>query len=199
MGWLGFALVAVGFLGGALASVLNETTVPWTWFAPAAAVGFVGVVLVRMGRRRHARSTERLVSNMRAIQESLGRVARNIAQLNAEKQAIDPYDIRHRLEELFAEDLSTFIAARESIAHSHGLTAYGDVMNSFAAGERCLNRAWCASADGYIDEVHEYLDKATEQFAASLNKVLALPAAPQPAQPDAPGLRSEPNVEPPST
>ena len=39
---LGFLLVALGFLGGALASVLNETTVRWDWFVPAVAVGFVG-------------------------------------------------------------------------------------------------------------------------------------------------------------
>jgi hypothetical protein len=198
MGWLGFVLVSIGFLGGALASVLDETAVRWTWFVPAVTVGFAGVILVRMGQRRHVRSTERLVSNMRALQESLGRIARNITQLNAEKRAIDPYEIRHRLEELFAEDLSTFITARESIAHSHGLSAYGDVMNSFAAGERYLNRVWCASADGYIDEIHQYLDKATEQFAASLTKVLALPSAPHAPQPDAPSLQSEPNVEPPS-
>ncbi len=138
------------------------------------------MVLVRLGRRREVRATERLVSNMRAIQDSLRRIAQNMTQLNAEKQSIDPYEVRHRLEELFADDLSTFITARESIAHSYGLAAYADVMSSFAAGERYLNRAWCASADGYVDEIHQYLGKAKEQFASSLDKVLALQVAPGP-------------------
>lgn len=177
---LGFLLVVVGFLAGALVSVVNESTVRWDWFISSAAVGFMGVVLVQMGRRREVRATERLTSNMRAIQDSLRRIAQNMTQLNAEKQSIDPYEVRHRLEELFADDLSTFITARESIAYSYGLAAYADVMSSFAAGERYLNRAWCASADGYVDEIHQYLGEAREQFASSLDKVLALQVAPGP-------------------
>ena len=188
---LGFFLVIVGFLAGALASVVNQATVRWGWFVPAVVVGFVGVVLVRLGQRREVRATERLVSNMRVIQESLRRIAQNMVQFNSERQSIDPYDIRHHLEELFADDLSTFITARETIAHSFGLAAYADVMSSFAAGERYLNRAWCASADGYIDEVHQYLDKAAEQFASSLDKVLALQAAPGPRPERAAGSEPE--------
>jgi hypothetical protein len=37
-------------------------------------------------------------------------------------------------------------------------------MNEFAAGERYLNRVWSASVDCYIDDVHEYLGRAKEQF-----------------------------------
>jgi hypothetical protein len=49
-------------------------------------------------------------------------------------------------------------------------------MSSFAAGERYLNRVWSASADGYVDEVNIYLDKAQEQFAESLNRIEQLKA-----------------------
>jgi hypothetical protein len=171
---LGFLLATVGFLGGALAAVLNEDTVRWGWFALAAAVGFVGVGLVQTSRRRHARAPERLTTHLQAIEGSLRRIVENVTRLDAEKQAIDTYDVRHKLEELLADDMTTFIAARESIAHSYGLAAYGEVMNCFAAGERYVNRVWCASADGYIDEVHAYLGKAKEQFVASLDKVLSL-------------------------
>jgi len=190
---LGFLLVIVGFLAGALASVVYQTAVRWDWFIPAVAVGFLGVALVRLGHRQEIRGTERLISNMRAIQESLSRIARNMTRLDSEKQSLDPYEVRHRLEELFADDLSTFITARETIAHSYGLTAYAEVMSSFAAGERYLNRAWCASADGYVDEIHRYLDKAREQFASSLDKVLALQAAAGPQTEIPTGLRPEPD------
>ncbi len=188
---LGFLLVIAGFLAGALASVVDKTAVRWDWFIPAVAVGFVGVVLVRLGRRREVRATERLTSDMRAIQDSLRRIVQNMNQVNAEKQLLDVYEIRQRLEELFADDLSTFIAARESIAYSYGLTAYADVMSSFAAGERYLNRAWCASADGYLDEIHQYLGKAREQFTSSLDKVLALPVAPGRQPEGAAGLQPD--------
>ncbi|OHB66365.1 MAG: hypothetical protein A2Y77_14660 [Planctomycetes bacterium RBG_13_62_9] len=178
---LGFLLVIVGFLGGALASVVNETAVWWGWFAVAVAVGFVGVVLVQMGRRRHMRAVGRISSNMQALEQSLRRIVENMTRLDAEKEAIDTYDVRRQIEELFADDLNTFVEARESIAHSYGLAAYGDVMNCFAAGERYLNRVWCASADGYIDEVHQYLSKAKEQFAAGLDRVLSLQGSARPA------------------
>ncbi len=79
--------------------------------------------------------------------------------------------MRHRVDELFVEDLEMFVDARESIAHRYGLAAYGEVMSCFAAGERYLNRVWSASADGYIDEVNTYLDKAQEQFSESLEKI----------------------------
>jgi hypothetical protein len=75
---------------------------------------------------------------------------------------------------MFLEDLAAFVAARQSIAHIYGLAAYGEVMSSFAAGERYLNRVWSASADGYIDEVNTYIEKAREQFVESLDKIRAL-------------------------
>jgi hypothetical protein len=189
MSKLGFLLVTIGFLAGALVSVLDETAVRWDWFIPAAAVGFVGVLLVRLGQRRQVRATERLTSNLQALQDSLRRIAQNMTRLDAEKRSLDPYEVRHRLEELFADDLDTFIAARESLAHSYGLAAYADVMNSFAAGERYLNRAWCASADGYIDEVHRSLEHAKDQFNATLGKVLALLVG-------APQLQAPPDFQP---
>jgi len=171
---LGFLLVTIGFLGGSLASVLSEDAVKWSWFVPAVVVAVAGVVLVRSSERQQARATHRLVSNMQAIEQSLRRVVENMARLNGQKQSINPYEVRHRIEELFADDLNTFVEARESIAHSHGLNAYADVMTLFAAGERYLNRVWSASADGYVDEINEYLDRASEQFAASLERVLSL-------------------------
>ncbi len=108
---------------------------------------------------------------MESVEASLDRIVKNMTGLNAEKASINTYDVRHRIDELFTDDLNTFVEARESIAHTHSLNAYADVMTSFAAGERYLNRVWSASADGYIDEVNTYLDKAQEQFCESLEKI----------------------------
>ena len=52
-------------------------------------------------------------------------------------------------------------------------------MTRFAAGERYLNRVWSASADGYIDEVNEYLEKAKDQFVDSLDLIRRLAGNPQ--------------------
>jgi hypothetical protein len=65
---------------------------------------------------------------------------------------------------LLREDLNDFANARESMKHIFGLQNYADVMGAFAAGERYINRVWSASTDGYVDEVHSYLDRATRQI-----------------------------------
>jgi len=37
---------------------------------------------------------------------------------------------------------------------------YANIMSPFAIGERLLNRAWSASADGYVDEVKDCIRRA---------------------------------------
>jgi hypothetical protein len=37
-------------------------------------------------------------------------------------------------------------------------------MSEFAAGERYINRVWSSAADGYDEEAHRYLKRASAQF-----------------------------------
>jgi fructose-1,6-bisphosphatase/inositol monophosphatase family enzyme len=171
---LGYAMITLGFLAGALTAVVDKDVVRWGYFAGALIVGVVGIVLVRIAGARGSLAEEKLTYNMQAIETSLARIVEKISRLNAQKQSVDIYDIRHRIDELFPDDLTSFVQARESIAHVHGLQAYADVMSSFAAGERYLARVWSASADGYVDEVNTYLDKAQSQFVESLQRIRQL-------------------------
>jgi hypothetical protein len=171
---IGYLLLIVGFLAGALTAVVNKEQIRWSYFVSALVAGAVGVAFVRMGERVESQHEGKLTSNMQKLETALSEIVKNITQLNSEKDSINTYYVRNRIDELFADDLETFVEARESIAHTHNLSAYADVMSSFAAGERYLNRVWSASADGYIDEVNEYLDRAQEQFAESRQKVLQL-------------------------
>lgn len=170
----GYLMIVIGFIAGALLSVVDELEVQWGFFICALIVGAIGVVLVQSGKRQHTKSEEKLTSNIQNIQASLSRIAENMTQLNAAKDSIDTYDMRGRIDELFSDDLAIFVQARESISHLYGLQAYADIMSYFASGERYLNRIWSASADGYIDEVNIYLDKAQQQFADALVKVRRL-------------------------
>lgn len=167
-------MIVIGFIAGALLSVVDELEVQWGFFVCVLIVGAIGVVLVQSGKRQHTKSEEKLTSNIQNIQASLSRIAENITQLNAAKDSINTYDMRGRIDELFSDDLAVFVQARESISHLYGLQAYADIMSYFASGERYLNRIWSASADGYIDEVNIYLDKAQQQFADALAKVRRL-------------------------
>ena len=173
-------MITVGFLAGALVAVLDELNVQWLYFIGAVSCGVIGVVIVRLGMHKDSRSEDKLTANLHDIETSLGRIVENINTLNNQKQSINPYDIRHRIDELFTQDLTTFVEARESLTHIHGLQTYANVMSHFASAERYLNRVWSASADGYIDEVAAYLDKAQTQFAATLSEVkqLTIPTAP---------------------
>jgi len=176
----GFLFVTLGFLSGSLIAVLNKDDVQWISFSVVLLIGIAGIVLVRIGERRHSRGEGKLVSDIEAVESSLERIVRNLTELNAQKSSINTYDVRHRIDELFIDDLDAFVQARESITHTHGLNAYADVMSSFAAGERYLNRVWSASADGYIDEVDAYLDNSLAQFAESLDKMRQLKAGSAP-------------------
>ena len=102
----------------------------------------------------------------------------NIRTLEAEKESLHPYELHGRIDELFLDDLSRFVGARESIGHAYSLAAYAEMMNTFAAGERYLNRVWSASVDCYIDDCHEYLTRAREQFESSQSTLEALVGGP---------------------
>ena len=169
-------MVTVGFVAAALATVVDENDVKWLWYIPALAAGVAGVAAVRIENARHSQAEHNVVASIETVESSLERISANINKLNADKGSINTYDMRHRIDELFVDDLETFVDARQSIAHRYGLAAYGEVMSSFAAGERYLNRVWSASADGYIDEVNEYIDKAQEQFVDTHDKVRRLKA-----------------------
>jgi hypothetical protein len=171
---IGFLMVTVGFLTAALATVLDENTVKWLWYIPALGVGIAGIIFIRYDHAQRNKTEHHVAAKIETVDSSLERIAANIKKLNAEKHSINTYDMRHRIDELFIDDLETFVDARESIAHRYGLAAYGEIMSGFAAGERYLNRVWSASADGYIDEVNTYLDRAQEQFSESLDKIRRL-------------------------
>ena len=171
MKYIGFILLSVGFLAGALVSVIDEEKVKWSYFAISMAVGIAGVIIARAGHKKIHTSQTALDKNITSIESALENIVKNITELNDRKESINTYDVRFEIEKVFIDDLTSFVNSRQCISHIFGLTAYGEVMSSFAAGERYLNRVWSASADGYIDEVNAYIEKSRQQFTESLEKL----------------------------
>jgi hypothetical protein len=168
---LGFALIASGFLVGSLAAVFKESAVRWSLYVPALLVGLAGVAAARREPGGSDAGDEVAAGRgERALRAILERVATRLDDLIGRREAIDVYDMRHEIDALFLEDLDAFARDRQIIARRFGLQSYADVMSHFAAGERYLNRTWCASADGYIDEVGSALQRAAEEFAAALER-----------------------------
>ncbi len=171
---LGFLLVAVGFLAGAYYLTGAGGNVLGTEFLFSFAVALGGVVTLRVVTRKRKGAEEKVIAEVKTVEQSISRLAKGVAELEKEKTSIDVYDLSREIDNRFNEDLERFIDARESIAVAYGLPAYAGVMSHFAAGERYLNRVWSCSVDGYIDEAHTYLARARDQFMQGHTKIKEL-------------------------
>lgn len=160
---IGYLLLAAGFLGGAFATSLDVQEVNWTFFAISAIAAFIGLVVVKRQASAVARSETVLELNRGELKESIHNIVRDLNELNdtAKKQGSQ---LRDKIDLELRNDLRRFADARESMVHLFGLQTYADIMSSFAAGERYINRVWSASADGYDEEATAYLKKAAAQF-----------------------------------
>lgn len=168
---IGYSMIALSFLGGAFITSLDVNMVDWHTFLPTLIFGVLGVTIVKNALKREAHSDGVLSTNLGIIESSINRIVDNLVVLNNEKKSIPTYEVRFEIDKTFREDLNLFADSRRSLGHRYGLQPYAEVMSSFAAGERYLNRVWSASADSYIDEVMLYLDKAQEQFIDARDKL----------------------------
>jgi hypothetical protein len=167
---LGLIFIAVGFTAGSLVAVLDVERVDWLVFVPCLVVGAVGVALVQVAIRREATDETRIAANFEALDARLRAIVANITALDEAKTSIDTYALPDRIDETFPADILAFVEARQSILHAWGTDAYAEVMTHFAAAERYLNRVWSCSADGWIDEAHEYIGRSREQFEEALSR-----------------------------
>jgi len=161
---IAYLIVAAAFLGGAFLASLSETHIDWVTFIPVILAGIIGVVLIKRLEATEAKSSDKLHNNRRIMGESLDNIVKNLETLNGRKDSVPTYDMRFEIDKLFREDLNNFADARDSMKHIFGLQSFADIMSSFAAGERYINRVWSASTDGYVDEVLMYVEKSLTQF-----------------------------------
>ena len=159
----GLVLLFVGFLGGAYATALDVEAVNWMLFGISVVAAIVGMRLVKQADSAHAQSDEVLENNRNELHQSLDNVVRDLQEMTISAPAGEA--LREAIDTRLREDLRRFAEARESMVHLFGLQAYADIMSSFAAGERYINRVWSASVDGYDREAETYLEKAARQFA----------------------------------
>lgn len=161
-------IVVVAFLAGAYLASLDQETINWTYFIPTLVLGVIGVFLLKSGEKAAAQDDSLLASDKQVLETSLKNILENLKQLDGRKDKVPTYDMRFEIDRIFREDLNNFADSRDSMKHLYGLMAYADIMSSFAAGERYLNRVWSASTDGYVDEVLKYVGKAHSQFEHAL-------------------------------
>ena len=161
---IGYLLLIAGFLGAAYATALDRELVDLTLFVPAAASGVLGVFFIKRETRGEARSESVLSANRQELTESLRNIVAGLDDIRARKSSIGVAALRDEIDQRLRRDLRRFADARESMIHLFSLQTYADIMSEFAAGERYVNRVWSASADGYGEEAHAYLERAAGQF-----------------------------------
>ena len=157
---LGMLLFAGGFLIGSFFLVSQLATINWLAFAISTAICTLGVILMRIAARTDQSAQRSADVKVQVIGESLQALVDKIGDINERREQIGVYGIHAELDRLLIDDLNAFVGAREAMIYKYGLDHYARVMDAFAAAERALNRAWSASADGYIDEVWASLDRA---------------------------------------
>lgn len=156
----GHLLMWLGFLGGSFYTMRQLDTVEWPAFAAFAVVGAVGVGLLRRSALAGAADAEVVEEDLATLERSLAHIDEYVAGLLERRRKIDPYEVRHLIDEHLAAPLDHFALARESMIHALGMHEYAAVMDPFARGERLIHRAWSASADGYVDEVWQSMEMA---------------------------------------
>jgi len=156
----GQVLLWIGFLGGAFFSVLRLeepdaawSTIPWGYYGVSALVGIGGVVLLRLHKAAQAVDGESAGAELTAVRESLSKVSEHVTNLRSNLDNMSCEDVLEYIDEECAPLLAEFADGRMSISNRFGTKRYAEVMTEFASGERYLNRAWSAAADGYVDEV----------------------------------------------
>ena len=170
---LGQLLLWIGVIAAALVSVSRTDAITWEWYAAAIALGLVGVLLIRRSGRIDAGARARIAEDLATLKSALASAIARVDALVDEGEVVDVYAVKDRIDREIAEHLARFADAREAMIPTLGLDAYAEVMGDFAGGERLLNRAWSASADGYIDEVEVCLRRTQGLLHAAQERLQA--------------------------
>ncbi|MDB4755763.1 hypothetical protein OAG56_00205 [Mariniblastus sp.] len=138
--------------------------VNWTWYGCSAIVGIVGIVFIRIGSAESSKKSEKTEAGLAEITTSLHQLVHKVGQLAKESNYLPPSKILSRIDEDLGDDFRIFADGRDSLAAEFGLAVFADVMSNFSSGERSVNRAWCAAADGYVDEAETCLQRAEKML-----------------------------------
>lgn len=155
----------------------------WThrwWFVAAAAGLILGAVMVRQASRRQLaemiatqqESRESPEDLLRQASDAVDRLRTEVAEMTDRPRQLQT--IIDRLDEVHDQQLDPFVAAKPVLIGRLGMTGYAQLMDHFAAGERQVNRAWSAAADGVLEEAQIALEEASGQLRSALRRLRQL-------------------------
>ena len=139
---------------------------PWPLYALALGVGVAGVVILRMTQMQAATHADKLESDIKIMEVSVKDLLAELRRLLLKRDKTNVFAVHELIDTRLMESISNFVEARETLIHTYGLRQYAELMTDFSIAERNINRAWSASADGYVDEVWLSLDRAESKLQA---------------------------------
>ncbi|WP_297090367.1 cell division protein [Thermococcus sp.] len=164
---IGNVLLTAGLIAGSITAARIPPM--WGGLAASLVVMGAGILLRRQGAREELhRAAESGTGGVRELERLLGDA---LARL--EKVLDAPAEKAHAELTKILEELDEF-AEKAQPLRIEGLMTYGKIMSIFSRGERALNRAWSAFADGYEEEGRKYLRYGYEDLKETLSAVKAL-------------------------
>lgn len=147
-------------------------TVNWLWYGLSMVCGIVGVVLLRKTSKTSATKSTRVMEEYSILTGSLAELKQRIGELKTSFDKLAPHDVVEFIDETCSEPFSDFADARNALIQRFGLQAFAEIMTQFASGERYLNRAWSAAADGYLHEARDSVNRANAHITRA-SEILA--------------------------
>ena len=161
----GSILLTLGFLAGTYVTVAHESSVDWLPYGLCIGCMLVGMILLQIARSNEAKEGgEKQELDINVLKQSLGSLITKVRGLESATSDEEQLQMHSRIDNELMDDINSFVEARESMIPRLGMQTYANVMSPFATGERLLNRAWSASADGYVDESRSCIQKAREEL-----------------------------------
>ena len=167
----GHILLWCGFLVGAYLAVQHVenvadkwSTIRWPLYLAALAVGTIGVGLLRVTQKQAATHSDKLDADIKILDVSIKNLLAELATMLENQKKTDVYQVHKLIDSQLMASIDNFVMARSTLIHTYGLREYAELMTDFSIAERNINRAWSASADGYIDEVWLSLERANRQL-----------------------------------
>ncbi|MCA9129656.1 MAG: hypothetical protein KDB22_21360 [Planctomycetales bacterium] len=174
----GQILLWLGFLGGAFASVQYTEvaeapwqTIPWGVYAGSVLVGTAGVVCLRREKAIRQSLSGSSEHGFESVKQSLQIANEKIGQLQSTLSGMSCEEVLEFIDNECVPPINEFADGRAVISNRFGTSTYAAVMTEFASGERYLNRAWSAAADGYVDEVERSVSHSRVFFAAAIDQL----------------------------
>jgi hypothetical protein len=146
-------------------------TVPWLWYGLSMAVGLVGVVLLRSSASAAESNEGRIAEDYDTVTKSLAMLNERVGSLGQDFDSQTPKSVVDYIDGQLIEPFADFAESRNAMVQRFGMQPYAEVMTQFASAERFVNRAWSASADGYMNEARDCIARSTAHLQEAQNLV----------------------------